>query len=192
MFENLSNVEISVIKNAIKNDAKVIAHFMAQNDKLEEKIKALQQQQAELDGKIKFYDEHTRALTGGYSPLDLCKKVARGSQMDWVLKYPDTIIPVSTPSVSEPVDNVSQETVKDTTPGCTESNKKEEEIEEELNSCICQESEAETDTDDTDNYLNENAQPFNSDPFLEQDEQENNQESVEDNNDFFEVGKNDW
>ena len=192
MFENLSNVEISVIKSAIKNDAKVIAHFMAQNDKLEEKIKALQQQQAELDGKIKFYDEHTRALTGGYSPLDLCEKVARGSQMDWVLKYPDTIIPVSTPSVSEPVDNVSQETVKDATPGCTESNKKEEEIEEELNSCVCQESEAETDTDDTDNYINENAQPFNSDPFLEQDEQEDNQESVEDNNDFFEVGKNDW
>ena len=190
MFENLSNVEISVIKSAIKNDAKVIAHFMAQKDKLDEKIKALQQQQAELDGKIKFYDEHTRALTGGYSPLDLCEKVARGSQMDWVLKYPDTIIPVNAP-VSEPVNSVSQETVNELTPGCTESNKKEEEeeIEEELNECACQESEAETDTD---NYLNENTQPFNSDPFLEQDEQEDNQESVEDNNDFFEVGKNDW
>lgn len=189
MFENLSNVEISVIKSAIKNDAKVIAHFMAQNDKLEEKIKALQQQQAELDGKIKFYDEHTRALTGGYSPLDLCEKVARGSQMDWVLKYPDTIIPVSNAPVSESVESVNQETVNELTPGCTESNKKEEEIKEELDSCSCQESEAETDVE---NYLNENNQPFNSDPFLEQDEQECNQESVEDNKDFFEVGKNDW
>ena len=160
MFENLSNVEISVIKSAIKNDAKVIAHFMAQNDKLEEKIKALQQQQEELDGKIKFYDEHTRALTGGYSPLDLCEKVARGSQMDWVLKYPDTIIPVNV-SVSESSDN-TQETVTDLTPGCTE---------EELDSCAHQESEAETDVE---NYLNENNQPFNSDPFLEQDEQEDN------------------
>lgn len=186
MFENLSNVEISVIKSAIKN----IAHFMAQNDTLEEKIKALQQQQAELGGKIKFYDEHIRALTGGYSPLDLCEKVSRGSQIDWVLKYPDTIIPVNV-SVSEPSDN-TQETVKDATPRCTESNKKEEEIEEEPNSCVCQESEAETDTDDTANYLNENAQPLDIDPFLEQDEQEDNQESVEDNNDFFEVGKNDW
>lgn len=179
MFENLSNVEISVIKSAIKNDAKVIAHFMAQNDKLEEKIKALQQQQAELDGKIKFYDEHTRALTGGYSPLDLCEKVARGSQMDWVLKYPDTIIPVSTSSVSDS-DNNTQETVTELTPECTE---------EELDSCAHQEPEAETDVE---NYLNENNQPFNSDPFLEQDEQEDKQESIEDNNDFFEVGKNDW
>ena len=190
MFENLSNVEISVIKSAIKNDAKVIAHFMAQNDKLEEKIKALQQQQAELDGKIKFYDEHTRALTGGYSPLDLCEKVARGSQMDWVLKYPDTIIPVSNSPVLELAESASQETVNEATPGCTESGKKEEEeIEEELDSCAHQESEAETDVE---NYLNENNQPFNSDPFLEQDEQEDNQESVEDNSDFFEVGKNDW
>ena len=87
------------------------------------------------------------------------------------------------------VGDVVVATVKDATPGCTESNKKEEEIEEELNSCVCQESELETDVE---NYLNENNQSFNSDPFLKQDEQEDNQESVEDNNDFFEVGKNDW
>lgn len=82
-------------KSTIKNAAKAVAHFQARKDKLDEQIAALEAQKAELNAQIETYNKAVTDLTGGYTPLELCEKVSRGSggQNDWVFKYPSTIIP---------------------------------------------------------------------------------------------------
>lgn len=80
-------------KATIKNSAKAVAHYLAQNEKLQDKITELQKQQENNLKLVEQYSEPVRNLTG-FEPLDLCEKVARGtSQNDWVFKYPTTIVP---------------------------------------------------------------------------------------------------
>lgn len=108
-------------KSTIKNAAKAVAHFQAKKDKLEEQIKQLQVQQIDLDAEISSYENAVMTITGGYKPLELCEKVSRGSQNDWVFKYPDTILPPTSeneltelePVVEIAVDLLPQEEIKD-------------------------------------------------------------------------------
>lgn len=108
-------------KSTIKNAAKAVAHFQAKKDKLEEQIKQLQVQQIDLDTEISSYENAVVTITGGYKPLELCEKVSRGSQNDWVFKYPDTILPPTSenesaepePVVEIAVDPLPQEEIED-------------------------------------------------------------------------------
>lgn len=77
-------------KATIKNSAKAVAHYLAKNEKLDEKIKQLE---AEKELNNSYIAQYTRPVVDltGYQPLDLCEKVSRGSQMDWVFKYPNII-----------------------------------------------------------------------------------------------------
>ena len=86
-------------KAAIKNAAKAVARYNATKDKINEQIAKLEAQKEELDQQISEFVDPIVSLTGGYTPMELCEKVARGNsgQSDWVFKYPDTIVPPETP-----------------------------------------------------------------------------------------------
>lgn len=86
-------------KAAIKNAAKAVARYNATKDKINEQIAKLEAQKQELDQQISEFVDPIVTLTGGYTPMELCEKVARGNsgQSDWVFKYPDTIVPPETP-----------------------------------------------------------------------------------------------
>ena len=90
-------------KAAIKNAAKAVARYYATKDKIDEQIAKLEAQKQELDQQISEFVDPIVTLTGGYTPMELCEKVARSNsgQSDWVFKYPDTIVPPETP-VTEP------------------------------------------------------------------------------------------
>lgn len=85
-------------KAAIKNAAKAVARYNATKDKINEQIAKLEAQKEELDQQISEFVVPIVTLTGGYTPMELCEKVARGNsgQSDWVFKYPDTIVPSET------------------------------------------------------------------------------------------------
>lgn len=82
-------------KAAIKNAAKAVARYNATKDKINEQIAKLEAQKQELDQQISEFVDPIVTLTGGYTPMELCEKVARSNsgQSDWVFKYPDTIVP---------------------------------------------------------------------------------------------------
>lgn len=106
-------------KAAIKNAAKAVAHYTAKQDKLAAQVLNLQKQMADLENDKKVYEESVQNITGGYSPLDLCERVVRGSggQGDWVFKYPDTIIPEQLPACDCGADNCECAQInEDTTP----------------------------------------------------------------------------
>ena len=86
-------------KAAIKNAAKAVARYNATKDKINEQIAKLEAQKQELDQQISEFVDPIVTLTGSYTPMELCEKVARGNsgQSDWVFKYPDTIVPPETP-----------------------------------------------------------------------------------------------
>jgi exonuclease VII small subunit len=90
-------------KAAIKNAAKAVARYNATKDKIDEQIAKLEAQKQELDQQISEFVDPIVTLTGGYTPMELCEKVARSNsgQSDWVFKYPDTIVPPETP-VTQP------------------------------------------------------------------------------------------
>ena len=82
-------------KATVKNSAKAVAHYQAKNETINKKIKDLEAEKEMNNAYIEQYSKPVRELTGGYDPLELCEKVSRGSQNDWVFKYPDTIIPIA-------------------------------------------------------------------------------------------------
>jgi hypothetical protein len=80
-------------KATVKNSAKAVAHYQAKNETIDKKIKELETEKEMNNAYIEQYSAPVRELTGGYDPLELCEKVSRGSQNDWVFKYPATIVP---------------------------------------------------------------------------------------------------
>ena len=82
-------------KATVKNSAKAVAHYQAKNETIDKKIKELEAEKEMNNAYIEQYSKPVRELTGGYEPLELCEKVSRGSQNDWVFKYPDTIVPIA-------------------------------------------------------------------------------------------------
>lgn len=80
-------------KATVKNSAKAVAHYQAKNETIDKKIKELEAEKDMNNAYIEQYSAPVRELTGGYDPLELCERVSRGSQNDWVFKYPATIVP---------------------------------------------------------------------------------------------------
>ena len=80
-------------KATVKNSAKAVAYYQAKNETIDKKIKELEAEKEMNNAYIEQYSAPVRELTGGYDPLELCEKVSRGSQNDWVFKYPTTIVP---------------------------------------------------------------------------------------------------
>lgn len=105
----MSKIFNSFEKVTIKNAAKAVAHFQAKKQALFAQIEKLESQTKSLDAEIETYEKSVMDITGGYHPLDLCEKVARGnkSQYDWVFKYPN-IIPTDEAKEMAPAEETAQ------------------------------------------------------------------------------------
>ena len=132
-------------KATVKNSAKAVAHYQAKNETLDKKIKELEAEKEMNNAYIEQYSAPVRELTGGYNPLELCEKVSRGSQNDWVFKYPTTIIPPVQAEVE------------------TEEKKGEGEKEEKEEPASTTENSIEEETP-----MLEDEQPFGEDPFADE------------------------
>lgn len=133
-------------KAAIKNAAKAVARYNATKDKINEQIAKLEAQKQELDQQISEFVDPIVTLTGGYTPMELCEKVARSNsgQSDWVFKYPDTIVPPETPvtelnecpGCQEECDAVSADDQlrysEEAIPGCMVEQEQQNEVETEV------------------------------------------------------------
>lgn len=107
----MSKIFNSFEKVTIKNAAKAVAHFQAKKQALFAQIEKLESQAKSLDAEIETYEKSVMDITGGYHPLDLCEKVARGnkSQYDWVFKYPN-IIPTEEAKEMAPAEETANPT----------------------------------------------------------------------------------
>ena len=104
-------------KATVKNSAKAVAHYQAKNETIDKKIKELEAEKEMNNAYIEQYSKPVRELTGGYEPLELCEKVSRGSQNDWVFKYPDTIVPTVQAKTEEKKEEEEQVSMVGVQPG---------------------------------------------------------------------------
>ena len=112
-------------KATIKNTAREVARLAAKQEKLREQIKLyaekIESEIKEIDETIVQYEDNVQKITGGYSASELCEKVSRGSQNDWVFKYPNTIVPAV-----EQNEHLYEEEVTLKDPDCKVAEEKEE------------------------------------------------------------------
>lgn len=164
MEKKFTKIEISIIKTQAQN----IAKFQAKKDNLDAKIKKIKEAfeaklkqkiagiEAEKDATqalIDSMEEPIMKLTGGYKTVDLvnCETIHTGkinsttgkevTKTHYVLKYPETVIPVN---VAEGTEDVA------TNSSVSESNTAEEGVEN-----IDKVEESIKDTDDTEEVLDD-------------------------------------
>lgn len=90
---------------AMKRTAENVNQFIGKRDRLKAKIEELQQELSIINASIEAADSPTKMLTGGYGSEDLFDKVVTDTgKLDkngnpikttkFVLKYPETVVPV--------------------------------------------------------------------------------------------------
>lgn len=94
---------------AIKNAAKSTYYLVEKKNKINEKIKKLEEELENLVSLQEEYEAPIRKLTGGYSSEELVERV---SPTKWVFKYPETILPVEVEEqLSEPAQEIEIESI---------------------------------------------------------------------------------
>ncbi len=105
----------------IKRTAQSVNPMVSKKAKLKEQIDALQTEYAQLDTMQEQYEASIKTMTGGYGTEDLVEKVIETtSAVDkngkpikvtkYVLKYPETVIPVA----AEDIEGMTASEVDDT------------------------------------------------------------------------------
>lgn len=100
-MKKFSKFEIAVIKRTAQN----VNPIVTKKNKIKEQLKTLQQEYENLEKIQDSYEESIKVMTGGYGTEDLVTKVVEntgkvnkdGNEIKvtkYVLKYPETIIPV--------------------------------------------------------------------------------------------------
>jgi hypothetical protein len=101
-MRKFSKFEIATIKRTAQN----VAPMVSKKRKIEEKMVELQNEYKRLVDMQEQYENSIRTMTGGYSTEDLVTRVIETTNSvdkngnhikvtKYVLKYPDTIIPVA-------------------------------------------------------------------------------------------------
>ena len=105
----------------IKRTAQSVNHMVSQKAKLKEQIDALQAEYDQINTMQEQYEASIKTMTGGYGTEDLVDKVIETtSAVDkngkpikvtkYVLKYPETVIPVA----AEEIEGMTASEVDDT------------------------------------------------------------------------------
>lgn len=104
MEKKFSKIEIAVIKRTAQN----VAQFVGKKEKLDAKIAELEAEKAALQPIIDSFQGPIKDMTGGDTTEDLViREVVHTGKMDaktgkeilqtrFVLKYPETVVPVDT------------------------------------------------------------------------------------------------
>ena len=101
MEKKFSKIEIAVIKRTAQN----VNQFVTKKEKINAKIAELEAEKAALQPIIDSFQGPIKEMTGGYTTEDLvAKEIVGTGKMDekgkeimqtrYVLKYPETVIPV--------------------------------------------------------------------------------------------------
>ena len=102
MKKTFSKIEIAVIKRTAQN----VSQFVGKKEKLDAKIAELEAEKASLQPIIDSFQGPIKEMTGGYTTEDLIvREVVHTGKMDaktgkeilqtrFVLKYPETVVPV--------------------------------------------------------------------------------------------------
>ena len=110
--KNFSKIEIAVIKRTAQN----VAQFVTKKEKLNAKIAELEAEKASLQPIIDSFQGPIKEMTGGYTTEDLVtREVVHTGKMDsktgkeilqtrYILKYPDTVVPVSEAAQEEVIE----------------------------------------------------------------------------------------
>lgn len=116
--KNFSKIEIAVIKRTAQN----VAQFVTKKEKLNAKIAELEAEKASLQPIIDSFQGPIKEMTGGYTTEDLVtREVVHTGKMDsktgkeilqtrYILKYPDTVVPVNEAAQEEVIE---EQVVKD-------------------------------------------------------------------------------
>ena len=102
-MKKFSKFEIATIKRTAQN----VNPMVSRKAKIKEQINALQVEYEQLDTMQEQYEASIKTMTGGYSSEDLVEKVIETTGVvdkngkpvkttKFVLKYPETVIPVAT------------------------------------------------------------------------------------------------
>ena len=116
-MKNFSKSEIATIKRT----AQSVNPMVSKKADLKEPIDALQAEPNQLDTMQEQYEASIKTMTGGYRPEDLVEKVIETTNAvdkngkpikitKYVLKYPETVIPVA----AEDIEGATAEQVDDT------------------------------------------------------------------------------
>ena len=101
-MKKYTKIEIAVIKRTAQN----VAQFTTKKEKLDAKIAELEAEKAALQPTIDAFQGPIKEMTGGYTTEDLVKReVVKTGKFDnktgkeilqtkYLLKYPETVIPV--------------------------------------------------------------------------------------------------
>ena len=123
MEKKFSKIEIAVIKRTAQN----VNQFVTKKEKLDAKIAELEAEKASLQPIIDSFQGPIKEMTGGYTTEDLVIKETVGTgkmdektgkeimQTRFVLKYPETVIPVenSAETASEGAEEMPEELLKE-------------------------------------------------------------------------------
>lgn len=102
-MKKFSKFEIATIKRTAQN----VNPMVSRKAKIKEQINALQAEYEQLDTMQEQYEASIKTMTGGYSSEDLVEKIIETTGAvdkngkpvkitKFVLKYPETVIPVTT------------------------------------------------------------------------------------------------
>ena len=101
-MKKFSKFEIATIKRTAQN----VNPMVSRKAKIKEQINALQAEYEQLDTMQEQYEASIKTMTGGYSSEDLVEKIIETTGVvdkngkpvkttKFVLKYPETVIPVT-------------------------------------------------------------------------------------------------
>lgn len=106
-IRKFNKIEISSIKRTAQN----VNSFVVKMNKLQEVINKAQEEYNALEQQQNMWEAPIEAMTGGYKTTDLVDKVIKVTGKDkegkdikvttYVLKYPETIIPVAAEAIEE-------------------------------------------------------------------------------------------
>jgi len=118
--KNFSKIEIAVIKRTAQN----VAQFVNKKEKLNAKIAELEAEKASLQPIIDSFQGPIKEMTGGYTTEDLVtRETVHTGKMDsktgkeilqtrYILKYPETVIPVNEAATEEVIEEQVVEDVQ--------------------------------------------------------------------------------
>lgn len=121
MKKEFSKFEIAVIKRTAQN----VNPMVVKKAKLAKEINALQEEWDKLNTMQEQYEASIKTMTGGYGTEDLVEKVIEDTgktdksgrpikMTKYVLKYPETVIPIS--ESDETIDSCEESASEDNCP----------------------------------------------------------------------------
>lgn len=121
MEKKFTKIEIAVIKRTAQN----VSQFVNKKAKIDAKIAELESEKAMLQPIIESFQGPIREMTGGYTTEDLVnREVVHTGKIDsktgkeimqtrFVLKYPETVIPVAADEEVKEAEDVPTEAVEE-------------------------------------------------------------------------------